>query len=289
MDCLSSTYRLEQYSDARIQQVVNVCCDPSRTCLSSNGNSKVVRAGNIAIKFGRVTNEEVAGQLHARELLDPAIVRVPQIYSYFSFNGEDYVVMEFVDGAKQETIEDDETVVKVGRIVSHLHTFTRYAPGPVNMGRCMGPLWSEDERMSFTSTQSLETYVNSRLVRQTGMFSISDTPMVFTHGDIAPRNLLFAVSGIWLLDWEFAGYFPRSAEIATFRLDAGKRASDVPFYDRLEATILQRNPLTLAESAQVACWQELALNHLRFYFPTDQEKAAVKKRRRKLNGILAQP
>lgn len=47
--------------------------------------------------------------------------------------------------------------------------------------------------------------------------SESDT-FVFTHHDLAPRNILLAPSGdLWLLDWEFAGFYPIYFEYASMQ------------------------------------------------------------------------
>ncbi len=41
------------------------------------------------------------------------------------------------------------------------------------------------------------------------------TPLVFTHHDLAPRNMILHPSGqLWLLDWDYAGYYPPSFEYA---------------------------------------------------------------------------
>lgn len=49
-----------------------------------------------------------------------------------------------------------------------------------------------------------------------------DAQFVLTHHDLAPRNLLVSPSGeLWLLDWDYAGYYPKSFEYAgmyTFRV-----------------------------------------------------------------------
>lgn len=46
---------------------------------------------------------------------------------------------------------------------------------------------------------------------ESGMF-------VFTHHDLAPRNILLAPSGeLWLLDWDFAGFYPIYFEYASMQ------------------------------------------------------------------------
>lgn len=41
---------------------------------------------------------------------------------------------------------------------------------------------------------------------------------VFTHHDLAPRNILVTASGdIWILDWDFAGFYPIHFEYASIQ------------------------------------------------------------------------
>ncbi|KAK0822609.1 hypothetical protein LTR73_009187 [Friedmanniomyces endolithicus] len=246
-------------------RIVEICDDPRKDRIYTKGRVEIVRAGTWAIKFGKISSEEISNQLHAQDLLDPAVVRIPRIHAHFHTNGVDYVVMKYVDGEKRESIRDLAMIRTIAGIVNYMHTFTRDVPGPVNGGACYGPLWSEDDRSVLPTKEHLEDYVNSRLIRNVGKFTVATTPMAFTHLDISARNLLIKGPCIWLLDWEFAGYFPRSAEIATLRLDVGKEPANLDFYHDLESAIFRDNPLIPQERNQVACWRELALNHIRIY------------------------
>ncbi|KAK0666728.1 hypothetical protein QBC41DRAFT_375134 [Cercophora samala] len=43
--------------------------------------------------------------------------------------------------------------------------------------------------------------------------------MVFTHGDLAPRNIILEekTNNLWLIDWDYSGYYPRYFEFAGIR------------------------------------------------------------------------
>lgn len=56
----------------------------------------VVSYGDYAVKFGQISLEEAENQFMAHRMLNPEIVRVPTIYSYFSLGHTDYLVMECV-------------------------------------------------------------------------------------------------------------------------------------------------------------------------------------------------
>ncbi|OBT49687.1 hypothetical protein VE04_10270, partial [Pseudogymnoascus sp. 24MN13] len=46
-------------------------------------------------------------------------------------------------------------------------------------------------------------------------FSFLDDELVLTHQDIAPRNIILDAEGkAWLIDWAYAGAYPRGFERA---------------------------------------------------------------------------
>ncbi|KAK3669277.1 hypothetical protein LTR78_010851 [Recurvomyces mirabilis] len=230
----------------------------------------VTRLRAFAIKYGHVSREEVNNQRHAHDVLNPNIVRVPQVFRYFSAAGKDYLVMEYVEGEPKTVILDDETIDTVARIVNHLHGFTSQQAGPAGGGRCSGTLWPEDEDITMLSSQDIEYTVNSRTSSTSRRFNLGESPLVFTHGDVAPRNILFSRSGIWFLDWEFAGYFPRAAEFAALSQDYGANVEDIRFRQRVLDTLKSTAPLSDNETCQAQLLLEYAFNNIRFAWPRVQ-------------------
>ena len=46
----------------------------------------------------------------------------------------------------------------------------------------------------------------------------SSLPLVLTHLDIHPNNIIIGDDGrVWLIDWEFAGFYPQWFEYASMR------------------------------------------------------------------------
>lgn len=46
----------------------------------------------------------------------------------------------------------------------------------------------------------------------------SSMPLVLTHLDLFPSNIILGDDGrVWLIDWEFAGYYPQWFEYASMR------------------------------------------------------------------------
>ncbi|KAK1020676.1 hypothetical protein LTS16_026938, partial [Friedmanniomyces endolithicus] len=186
--------------------------------------NRVLIQDGVAIKYGQVTRQEVANQRRAYQILDSNIVQVPFIYRYFTSEGTDYLVMEYV--AVQGWKVDDDTLGAITEAVRHLHSFTRAWPGPACGGEYASTLWPQDDPKSTSTRDGLEEYVNSRLAGTRTKISFGDLPLVFTHGDLSPRNILFTAEGMWFIDWEFSGYFPRTTEIAVLRQDRADSNDD---------------------------------------------------------------
>lgn len=234
-------------------------------CSNTNSQGRgVVRLRKFAIKFGRIGCEEVANQALAYQQLDPSIVIVPKIHCYFTEAGRDYLVMEYIEGYTKQLDQMEDLMPALVRAVMHMHTFECDTPGPANRGSCTGTLWPEDEQIILQSREDLSQCVKARLLNKHDRFCLDGTPFVFIHGDLNLRNILFLDNRICLLDWEFAGYFPRSAEIAILYQSYAENMDDLRFRDQLAAAILARNPLTKMESNQVDCWLEFAFNSIRF-------------------------
>ncbi|KAF2209996.1 hypothetical protein CERZMDRAFT_100047 [Cercospora zeae-maydis SCOH1-5] len=98
--------------------------------------------------------------------------------------------------------------------------------------------------------------------------------------DISLRNLIFGDGFVCLLDWEFAGYFQITAEIASLRLDIGDSLDDLRFSEQLDEATTQLSSQTTEDNTQIRCWQELSLNHIRYYWPTAEEELLPRKRHR---------
>jgi aminoglycoside phosphotransferase (APT) family kinase protein len=52
----------------------------------------------------------------------------------------------------------------------------------------------------------------------TTLIPATPSTLVFTHHDLAPRNLLLDRRGqLWVLDWDYAGWYPRYFEYAAMQ------------------------------------------------------------------------
>jgi thiamine kinase-like enzyme len=86
----------------------------------------------------------------------------------------------------------------------------------------MGPWFSDYGAASCETVKEMEGWFNHKLdicniyrqsLPNTPRFVFRDDELVLTHQDIAPRNVILDKEGkAWLVDWAFAGAYPRGFE-----------------------------------------------------------------------------
>lgn len=127
--------------------------------------------------------------------------------------------MEFVDGISLHNIELQEHPQLIQNLAEAIHTFATKVPpdfpGPRNRGIPRGYLFSEDGAgQSLGTIKSLNAWLNERARLEpdkTGFnFQLSDC--VFCHMDLSRRNIILRDGFFYLLDWEYAGFYPRELE-----------------------------------------------------------------------------
>lgn len=245
--------------------VQSACLDDSREIISRDGAyPEVIRVGHYAIKFGRVHAGEAYNQQMAFSLLDPAIIRIPQVYDYFCINDCGFLVMEFVDGRHPKPAEFRDVVPKVAKCLEYMHRFARPLPGPFLPGVSRGIIWTDEQELVFPSKAFLAGYLNSRLLNGTGAFNLNDTQMVLCHLDFAPRNILLEGSQLWLLDWESAGYYPRAFEYCSIRMNCGGNGEDRTYAFMLENALVTTDPLEPHEIGQDVLMETVAGNNIHY-------------------------
>src|SRR5687768_5162700 len=111
-----------QYETATDDEIAQHCrlSNPNRDILSElQGGISVIRISHDAVvKCGfSVTQLEAQNQQRAYEIIDPAVIRIPRVYRFFTYGGEGYLVMEYIKGQPLSSVEDPNiylgAVVKV--------------------------------------------------------------------------------------------------------------------------------------------------------------------------------
>ena len=219
------------------REIIEFCVAASSKDIISGhrlGNLIYKLSNRLVIKRGGgVTETEAENQRRAFKLLDPNIVRVPEVYRFFTYRGEGFLVMEFVEGKVLEQLNDVH-YEKLAIVLSHFHSihgkFAGNLQGHGSLYFCPFP----DEGVPAMNTLQMEQWFNSRRRKNSPpRVCFQNSELVFTHRDLAPRNLIWQDDGsVYLLDWSTAGFFPPSVEICSQR-----GGIDPVFNDRLEMII----------------------------------------------------
>ena len=169
-------------------------------------------------------------------------VRVPHIKRVIEFNGDAYCIMERIEGATLEEAWAQlswrttiKLAVQLRRFIHLLRSVPSLTAGSVATGECRS-FWLDD-RYSLPARSSPEV-ITSFITFWVGFVSIRQAmkvaaqgsfhpqgyipptakTFVFTHHDLAPQNLLLDSSDqLWLLDWDYAGWYPSYFEYASMQ------------------------------------------------------------------------
>ncbi|CDO75397.1 hypothetical protein BN946_scf185012.g14 [Trametes cinnabarina] len=194
-----------------------------------------VLASNVVVKVSGW------GLLHEYEAKTMILVRqrttipVPRVYRFFVHESTCYLVMEYVHGNTLDKCWDSLSNWQKLRIAFTLRNYVQQlrrirtpqteqqVPGPVTDDPslpfpCFTPALGEYIVRPFTSYADLRDWMNGRyrvgeVVRRTLAHCLpfdDSEPLVFTHGDLCPRNLIMGTDGrIWLIDFGCSGIYPR--------------------------------------------------------------------------------
>ena len=213
------------------EELIAHCRSPDAVFLGGTQNvaNKVVQIGdNAVMKFGPfVTRFEYENLKLAKELVDPRILYIPDVYRFLvddkthqARDGElGYILMEYVHGSKIDPLDNPEQVRRIAEIVSHLASIRGEVPGPLSRGPCCGDLFPDRNGLTFDGVKGLEDFFNKRLNPQDPpKLNLEGVELVLCHLDIAPRNILWRDDGsICFLDWYSAGFYSRFFEFAVQR------------------------------------------------------------------------
>lgn len=191
-----------------------------------------------------ITQGRAANQKYAYQHVNPAIVRIPQVYRFFEDQStrrpEGYLFMEYLPGktvAELDAATEGNTVSKaltqrVSDIQVHLMSVKAQngtPPGPVGGGFPKGYIWGDfGGNASFSSVEDLNCYLNKRLKHINKSIDVGPCcPLVLCHGDVVRRNIIVlddsngkttntpidvAEKELGLVDWGHSGLYPRIFE-----------------------------------------------------------------------------
>ncbi|KAL2825367.1 kinase-like domain-containing protein [Aspergillus cavernicola] len=163
------------------------------------------------------------------------------VYRYFrwrrSTDEYGYLFMEYVPGQNLQDLDIESLAKFVPRVVKIAESLGRICgstPGPVGGGIPLGYIYGDDgAKTRFKSVEEMNVYMNKRLAYRNDTIDLSRHPLVLCHGDLCRRNIILREDGsLCLVDWGFAGYYPRFFEIVALKCT-------IP-YDKLFEGALER-------------------------------------------------
>ncbi|OJT01573.1 hypothetical protein TRAPUB_7969 [Trametes pubescens] len=151
-----------------------------------------------------------------------------------------YIVMDYISGPTLQYLWETLDAPTKTSVLAQLQGYIRElrsippgpdtAPGPLGGGKCEGMWFGEDGVGPFPTHQALVDWWN-RCFARPGEFYYNpaktydrfDTehPLVFTHGDFNPRNLIMHEGVVWVIDWQLAGWYPWFIEPTRIARDMG--------------------------------------------------------------------
>ncbi|KAI9747513.1 MAG: hypothetical protein M4579_007448 [Chaenotheca gracillima] len=169
-------------------------------------------------------------------------VRVPRVFRTIICENNAYLIMERIQGT---TLEEAwaglgwtstlKLALQLRRFTKRIRSVTSSTAGSLATRKCRS-FWLEDrfEIPAGSSPQVITSFIQfwvDFISIRKAMKAATDDPvppkgrvpptaktLVFTHHDLAPRNIFLDPSGrLWLLDWDYAGFYPRYFEYAAMQ------------------------------------------------------------------------
>ncbi|POR34197.1 Uncharacterized protein TPAR_05618 [Tolypocladium paradoxum] len=192
----------------------------------NHSKKKVLKINsNTVVKLGPnldITEVDNIGFIHSH-----TTIPVPKILNVYEKDGCQYILMEFLDGEKLETVWPNLSPAEKGSICLELREYLRQmreipppadfigsvTGGPAVDRRSLGPIkggpFSCEE--DFNKWQLAQMRENTPLLNQEIYSAMhrTDHSIVFSHGDLGFHNILVHNGRITaILDWEYSGWYP---------------------------------------------------------------------------------
>lgn len=120
--------------------------------------------------------------------------------------------MDFMEGEVANPLEDPMKIKSIVGILDHLASFTRDVPGPLAYGPTYSSLFEPEEgEVTFANVEELENWWN---MGSEFKAKFQGLKLVLSHLNLHPKSFLWKEGEPpCLLNWAFAGFYPRSFEI----------------------------------------------------------------------------
>jgi aminoglycoside phosphotransferase (APT) family kinase protein len=153
-------------------------------------------------------------------------IPVPRVRRCIQVSRDGYLVMDTIEGTRLDKLWPSFSSSQRSEVISTLHDYInqlreasahhprRHIPGPIaqTAQKCYGISWIFGEKLHgpFKSSKQLYKYLHTWFQCSLEDEQLDDSqPLVFTHGDLAMRNMIMGHDGkIWLVDWGWSGFYP---------------------------------------------------------------------------------
>lgn len=175
-------------------------------------------------------------------------IPVPRVFRVAKAGGQRCLFMEYIPGRTLEECWSDLSIWRklwvAWKLRSYIRQFRRIKlpqieariPGPLvediaHPEKCVNPAFGELEIGPFTSYEEFILWLNGRWLVAFRFDPLenytepdilqADAPLVVTHGDLVPRNIILGDDGqLWVIDWGSSGIYPIWFEYATMMRSA---------------------------------------------------------------------
>lgn len=173
----------------------------------------VVKKVYLTPSFPHECSEALAMQL----VRSKTSICVPEIRRVIHHDYNAYILMEHIDGQPLDKCWPHMSLFEKIRIACILRSYLKQLralvsempgpPGPRPL-ECLGIQFNELTN-PFPNHSAISDYFLTSSMGSTLGPLFKSKRLVFTHNDINLSNILVGADGkVWLLDWEFAGFFP---------------------------------------------------------------------------------
>ncbi|TVY15493.1 hypothetical protein LARI1_G003602 [Lachnellula arida] len=227
---------LQSYCDADLVQYIQ-----KAPRLPDNNMISILSATLIAKNCPLDLLQDTLGAMEAAAQLG---IRVPDAKRIVTFERNTYLVMARIDGITLEEawpklgwLTTAKLALQLRGLVRLLRSSTSSTAGSMVSGECrsfyledrfkLPPRSSPAVITSFIQFWTCFTTIGRAMktatatqdpVAPTKYIPATPRTLVFTHHDLAPRNLLLDRSGqLWVLDWDYAGWYPEYFEYAAMQ------------------------------------------------------------------------
>lgn len=194
-------------------------------------------AADTIVKAHVSADEAITEALNLSMIRTMTTIPVPEVREVVVNAGTavNYLVMKYLDGRTLDSCWNSITLFSKLRIawtlrsyVAQLRRLRRTIPGTINGTVCTGLLFTDFGAGPFESYDDLTAWFNHKLdVSQRMKKAPLDAPrfdnswpVVFTHQDLCPRNILLGHDGkLYVLDWHRSGFYPAWFEYAGMVFD----------------------------------------------------------------------